>query len=45
MLIRRRFKQSQSPKDRLASFAKNYRKLADELPPGRAKDNLLRKAR
>jgi hypothetical protein len=42
---RRRFKQSQSLKDRLALFAEDARKLADELPPGRAKDNWLRKVR
>jgi hypothetical protein len=45
MLKRRRFKQSLSLKDRLASFAKHARANADELPPGPAKDNLLRKAR
>jgi len=45
MMKRRRFKQSQSLKDRLASFAQDARKRADELPPGPAKDDLLRKAR
>jgi hypothetical protein len=45
MKKRRRFKQSQSLKDRLASFAEDARKRADELPPGPVKDNLLRKAR
>jgi hypothetical protein len=45
MLKRRRFKQSQSLKDRLALFAKDARASADQLPPGRAKDDLLRKAR
>jgi hypothetical protein len=42
---RRRFKQSQSLKDRLASFAKGVRQKAIELPPGPEKDGLLRKAR
>jgi hypothetical protein len=45
MLKRRRFKQSLSLKDRLASFAKDALANADALPPGPAKDNLLRKAR
>jgi len=45
MMKRRRFKQSQSLKDRLESFAQDARKRADELPPGPAKDDLLRKAR
>jgi hypothetical protein len=45
MLKRRRFKQSLSLKDRLALFAKDARKRADELPPGPAKDDMLRKAR
>jgi hypothetical protein len=45
MLKRRRFKQSQSLKDRLASFAMDARKRADELPPGPVKDDLLRKVR
>lgn len=42
---RHRFKQSLSLKDRLALFAKDARKTADELPPGPAKDDMLRKAR
>jgi hypothetical protein len=45
MTKRRRFKQSQSLKDRLASFANEARKRAEDLPPGPAKDDLLRKAR
>jgi hypothetical protein len=45
MLKRRRFKQSLSLKDRLSLFAKDARARADELPPGPAKDDLLRKAR
>jgi hypothetical protein len=45
MMKRRRFKQSQSLKDRLASFATDVRKRANELPPGPFKDDLLRKAR
>ena len=42
---RRRFKQSQSFKDRLASFAKETRETAEMLPPGPLRDELLRKAR
>jgi hypothetical protein len=45
MLKRCRFKHSLSLKDRLALFAKDARAIADEQPPGPAKDNLLRKAR
>jgi len=45
MLKRRRFKQLLSLKDRLSSFAKDARANADELPPGPARDNLLRKVR
>ena len=45
MLKRHRFKQSLSLKDRLALFAKDARKRADELPPGPARDDMLRKAR
>ena len=45
MFKRRRFKQSLSLKDRLNLFAKDARSGADELPPGPAKEELLRKAR
>jgi hypothetical protein len=45
MLKRRRFKQTQSLKDRLASFARDATKKASELPPGPAHDDLLRKVR
>ena len=41
---RRRFKQTLSFRDRLASFAKTARKVAALLPPGAEKDELLRKA-
>jgi len=34
-----------SCRDRLASFAKEARERAAQLPPGDEKDNLLRKAR
>jgi hypothetical protein len=44
MLKRRRIKQSQSLQDRLALFAKDARKQADELPPGSVKEDWLRKA-
>ena len=45
MLKRRRFKQGQSLKDRLASFARDAMKKASELPPGPAQDDWLHKAR
>jgi hypothetical protein len=45
MSKRRRFKQTQSLKDRLILFARNASKKASELPPGPAHDDLLRKAR
>nr|WP_249129725.1 hypothetical protein [Bradyrhizobium japonicum] len=44
MASRRRFKQTRSLKDRLASFAKDAREKASSLPPGAEKDELLRKA-
>ena len=42
---RRRNKQTLSFKDRLASFAKQAREQAEELPPGAERDDMLRKAR
>ena len=45
MKTRRRFKQSQSLKDRLVIFANDARQQASGLPPGPGKDDLLRKAR
>lgn len=42
---RRRFKQTRSLEDRLASFSKKARETAKLLPPGTTKDELLRKAR
>jgi hypothetical protein len=45
MKKRSRFKQSQSLKDRLASFAKGVKEKASRLPPGPEKEELLRKAR
>lgn len=45
MLKRRRFKQSTSLQDRLASFAKQVSDQASNLPPGPDRDVLLRKAR
>jgi hypothetical protein len=42
---RRRFKQTTSLKDRLASFAKEIRKKASHLRPGPEQDALLKKAR
>ena len=45
MQQRRRFKQSLSLKDRLASFAKEANEKASKLPPGPERENLLKKAR
>jgi hypothetical protein len=45
MSKRRRIKQSTSLKDRLATFAKEAREKAMELPAGREREVLLRKAR
>jgi hypothetical protein len=45
MIKRRRFKQQQSLKDRLASFADDVRSKASRLPPGPEREDLLRKAR
>jgi len=42
---RRRFKQTTSLKDRLASFAKETREKASHLKPGPEQDALLKKAR
>ena len=42
---RRRFKQAETFKDRLAVFAKLTRERASLLPPGAEKDELLSKAR
>jgi hypothetical protein len=44
MKKRRRFKQIMRLKDRLALFAKDARKRAEDMPPGPAKEDLLRKA-
>jgi hypothetical protein len=45
MLHRRRFKQTVSLKDRLASFAEEVRDKASQLRPGAEKDALLKRAR
>ena len=45
MQRRRRFKQTISLKERLASFAKEAREKASELRPGPERDTLLKKAR
>ena len=42
---RRRVKQIQSLEDRLAEEAKRLREKAKSLPPGAARETLLRKAR
>jgi hypothetical protein len=44
MQYRRRFKQTEALKDRLASFAKKARERASLLPPGPERDDLLRRA-
>ena len=45
MQKRRRFKQIETFRDRLATFAKLMRERASLLPPGAEKDELLSKAR
>ena len=45
MQHRRRFKQSLSLKDRLASFAKEASEKASRMPPGPERESLLKKAR
>jgi hypothetical protein len=45
MQHRRRFKQTTSLKDRLASFADEVREKARQLRPGPEQDALLKKAR
>ena len=45
MTLRRRIKQTESLQDRLASFAKEARAKASELPPRTERDDLTRKAR
>jgi len=42
---RRRFKQSQSLEERLSQEAKRLRDEANKLPPGAAREEVLRKAR
>ncbi|MGA8902441.1 hypothetical protein [Bradyrhizobium sp.] len=44
MQQRRRFKQAESLKDRLAAFAKQVREKADHMPSCRERDELLTKA-
>ena len=45
MLKRRRFKHTQSLEERLAEEAKELSKVAETLPPGPTRDEVLRKAR
>jgi hypothetical protein len=45
MQHRRRFKETESIQDRLASFAKSVREKASLLAPGAEQNELLRKAR
>jgi hypothetical protein len=42
---RRRFKQTESLRDRLASFANDAREIARLLPPGPSRDEMLLKVR
>jgi hypothetical protein len=44
MFERRRFEQTESLKDRLASFAKEVREKASLLPPGAERNNMLTRA-
>jgi hypothetical protein len=44
-MLRRRFKQSVSLEERLSSEAKRLREKAKTLPPGAARNELMRKAR
>jgi hypothetical protein len=44
MQYRRRFKQTEALKDRLASIAKKARERASLLPPSPERDDLLRRA-
>lgn len=45
MKKRRRFKQTESFRDRLAAFARDAREEAERLPPSIRRDDMLRKAR
>ncbi|WGD49186.1 hypothetical protein QA641_26520 [Bradyrhizobium sp. CB1650] len=45
MLTRRRCKQTDLLETRLAAEAKRLREAAESLPPGGARDEMLRKAR
>jgi hypothetical protein len=45
MLRRRRFKQTTSLQERLAEYAKNAQKRANDMPPGNEREMLLRQAR
>jgi hypothetical protein len=45
MTTRRRFKQITSLKERLIQEAESLRRLAQQMPPGVRRDELLRKAR
>ena len=44
-MSRRRFKQTQTFEERLAEEAERFRTAAEELPPGTARELLLRRAR
>jgi len=45
MLMRRRFKQTESFKDRLGAWAKDVREQAAKLPPGEEREAMLKRAR
>jgi hypothetical protein len=44
-MLRRRSKQTEPLQDRIASFARETREKASQLPPGPERDALLKKAR
>nr|WP_298108557.1 hypothetical protein [Bradyrhizobium sp.] len=45
MVKRRNLQQTNSLKERLASFAQNVRRQASHLPPGPEREQMLRRAR
>jgi hypothetical protein len=45
MTKRRRFKQTNTSKERLSTFAKNTRERASTMPAGPEKERLLKRAR
>jgi leucyl aminopeptidase len=43
--MRPHLRQTSSLQDRIASFARNVREKTSQLPPGKEKDDMLRRAR